>query len=152
MIIWLLIAVLLAVADQILKYLVIENIALTDTIEAVPGLFNLIYVKNTGAAFSILSGKTIFLSFVSIAVCIFVICYLIKNKPKNKLFLISLGMILGGAAGNMIDRVFRHFVVDYIELIFIKFPVFNLADIGITVGAVLLMIYVIFFDSGEKKE
>lgn len=152
MIIWLLTAVLITAADQLIKYLVIENIALTDTIEAIPGLLNFIYVKNTGAAFSILSDKTGLLSVISIAVCVFVIFYLVKYKPKNKLYLVSLGMILGGAAGNMIDRVFRHFVVDYIELVFINFPVFNLADIGITVGAVLLMIYVIFFDNSGKKE
>ena len=152
MIIWLLTAVFITAADQLIKYLVIKNIALTDTIEAIPGLLNFIYVKNTGAAFSILSDKTGLLSVVSVAVCVFVVFYLIKYKPKNKLYLIALGMILGGAAGNMIDRVFRHFVIDYIELAFISFPVFNLADIGITVGAVLLMIYVIFFDNSGKKE
>ena len=95
MIIWLLTAVFITAADQLIKYLVIKNIALTDTIEAIPGLLNFIYVKNTGAAFSILSDKTGLLSVVSVAVCVFVVFYLIKYKPKNKLYLIALGMILG---------------------------------------------------------
>lgn len=151
MIIWLIISLVLTGADQLIKYLVAENIALTDTIEIFPGILNFVYVKNTGAAFSILSGKTYILSIVSLCVCVFLIWYIIKKKPSNKLFLLSLSMILGGAAGNLIDRVFRNFVVDYIEVCFVNFPVFNLADIAITLGAVLLMVYVIFFESKNNE-
>ena len=147
MIIWIALSVLITAADQLIIYIVINNILPTDTIEVIPKILQLVNVKNTGAAFSLLSGRTNLLSIVSIAVCVVLLWYLIVKKPKNKLLLTSLGMILGGAAGNLIDRVFRSFVVDYIEVCFIQFPVFNLADIAITVGAVLLMIYVIFFDS-----
>lgn len=150
MIIWLTISLFLVAADQLIKYLVVQNIALTDTVEAIPDILNFVYVKNTGAAFSILSGRTYILSVVSLLVCVFLVWYLIKKKPQSKLFLISLGMILGGAAGNLIDRVVRKFVVDYIEVCFINFPVFNLADVAITVGAALLMIYVIFFDGKSE--
>ncbi len=146
MIIWLIISLVLIGADQAIKYLVINNIALTDTIEVIPDILNIVYVKNTGAAFSILSGRTYILSIVSFVVCVVLVWYLIKKKPSSKLLLVSLGMILGGAAGNLIDRVARQFVVDYIEVCFITFPVFNLADMAITIGAALLMIYVIFFD------
>ena len=146
MIIWLIISLVLIGADQAIKYLVINNIALTDTIEVIPDVLNIVYVKNTGAAFSILSGRTYILSIVSFVVCVALVWYLIKKKPSSKLLLVSLGMILGGAAGNLIDRVARQFVVDYIEVCFITFPVFNLADMAITIGAALLMIYVIFFD------
>ena len=126
--------------------MVINNIALTDTIEVIPDVLNIVYVKNTGAAFSILSGRTYILSIVSFVVCVALVWYLIKKKPSSKLLLVSLGMILGGAAGNLIDRAARQFVVDYIEVCFITFPVFNLADMAITIGAALSMIYVIFFD------
>ncbi len=146
MIIWITLSLLITAADQLLKYLVLNNISSSDTIALIPHIVQLVYVKNTGAAFSLLSGKTYVLSLVSLAVCIFIVGYLIKKKPQNRLFLVSLGMILGGAVGNLIDRALRNFVVDYIELCFIQFPVFNLADIAITCGAVLLMIYVIFFD------
>lgn len=146
MIIWITLSILITAADQLLKYLVLNNISSSDTITLIPNIVQLVYVKNTGAAFSLLSGKTYVLSLISLAVCIIIVAYLIKKKPQSILFLISLGMILGGAVGNLIDRAFRNFVVDYIELCFVQFPVFNLADIAITCGAVLLMIYVIFFD------
>lgn len=147
MILWIITALIFAGADQYIKYLVIENIALTDTITILHGIVNFVYVKNTGAAFSIFTGKTYILGIISLVVCVGILLYFIIKKPENKLLNASLAMILGGAAGNLIDRMFRGFVVDYIELCFVKFPVFNLADIAITLGAVLLMVYVIFFDS-----
>lgn len=147
MIIWIALSIIITVADQLIKYAVLNNISSTDIITVIPEALQLVFVKNTGAAFSLLSGKTYVLSVVSIAVCVFLVWYLIKKRPQSKLFLVSTGLILGGALGNLIDRVFRNYVVDYIELCFVRFPVFNLADIAITVGAVLLMIYVIFFDN-----
>lgn len=147
MVIWIILSLVVAGADQLVKYIVLENISLTDTVEVIPKILQFVYVKNTGAAFSLLSGKTYILSIVSLAVCIFLILYLIKKRPSSRLLLVSLGLILGGAVGNMIDRMFRNFVVDYIEVLFVQFPVFNLADVAITVGAALLMIYVIFFDN-----
>lgn len=147
MIIWIALSLGITIADQLIKYLVLNNIASTDTITVIPKVLQLVFVKNTGAAFSLFSGKTYVLSLVSIAVCVFVLWYLIKKKPQNRLLSVSLGMVLGGAAGNLIDRVFRNYVIDYAELCFVRFPVFNLADVAITVGAVLLMIYVIFFDN-----
>lgn len=152
MALWIITALIFAGADQYIKYLVIKNIAMTDTIAAIPKILNFVYVKNTGAAFSILSGKTYILGIVSLVVCVGLLLYLIIKKPENKLFLVSLAMILGGAVGNFADRMFRGFVVDYIELCFINFPVFNLADIAITVGAALLMIYVIFFDNKKSDK
>lgn len=147
MIIWIALSLGITIADQLIKYLVLNNIASTDTITVIPKVLQLVFVKNTGAAFSLFSGKTYVLSLVSIAVCVFVLWYLIKKKTQNRLLSVSLGMVLGGAAGNLIDRVFRNYVIDYAELCFVRFPVFNLADVAITVGAVLLMIYVIFFDN-----
>lgn len=147
MIIWIALSLFIAVADQLIKFAVLKNITSTDIITVIPKVLQLVFVKNTGAAFSLFSGKTYVLSMISIAVCAVVLWYLLKKKPQNRLLLISLGMILGGAVGNLADRVFRNYVVDYMELCFVRFPVFNLADVAITVGAVLLMIYVIFFDN-----
>lgn len=146
MIIWIVLSLVVTIGDQLIKYLVLNNISSTDVITVIPKVVQLVFVKNTGAAFSLLSGKTYVLSIISLAVCTAVIWYLIRKKPQSKLLLASLGLILGGAFGNLIDRIFRNYVVDYIELCFVHFPVFNLADIAITVGAVLLMIYVVFFD------
>lgn len=147
MIIWIALSLFIAVADQLIKFAVLKNITSADIITVIPKVLQLVFVKNTGAAFSLFSGKTYVLSMISIAVCAVVLWYLLKKKPQNRLLLISLGMILGGAVGNLADRVFRNYVVDYMELCFVRFPVFNLADVAITVGAVLLMIYVIFFDN-----
>ena len=151
MLIWVIISLAVVLLDQGTKLLVIHNIAPTDTISVLPRILNLIYVKNTGAAFSILSGKTFFLSLISLAVCVGIVWYLIKNRPENKLMLLSVSLVLGGAVGNLIDRMLRGSVVDFFEVIFVDFPVFNVADIAITAGAVLLMIYVLFFDREKKS-
>lgn len=150
MILWIILAVLVIGLDQLTKWLVITHISATETITVLPGLFDFVNVQNTGAAFSILSGNTLILSVISIVFCIAVIVYMVKKKPKNKLLLTALGLIFGGAVGNVIDRIFRGYVVDFIETVFIEFPVFNVADIAITCGAVLLVIYLIFFEGKEE--
>ena len=158
MILWSLIVLIIIVLDQISKYWVINNIGLTDSVTVIPNVIDFVYVKNTGAAFSFLADKTygiIILSCVSIVFCIGVIWFMIKKKPQNKLLTISLALMLSGALGNVIDRVFRGYVVDFIEATFINFPVFNIADIAITFGAILVIIFILFFDkvkSGVEQE
>lgn len=148
--IWFIIAAVIVGLDQFFKYMVISNISLTDTVEFIKGIINFVYVKNTGAAFGIFAGKTYILSIVSVLVCAALILFMIKNKNKSTMLSLSLSMVLGGAIGNLIDRIVRGYVIDYIEPMFIDFPVINFADVAITVGAFLLVIYVIFFDG--KKE
>ena len=155
MVLWLLLAILIIVFDQAVKLWVINNIGATDSIKAIPGVIDFVNVKNTGAAFSFLSEKSygiLILSIVSVLFCIGVVIYVIKKRPKNKLLMFSLSLMLAGALGNAIDRIARGFVIDFIETKFISFPVFNIADISITVGAVLLIIYVLFFETGKSKE
>lgn len=147
MVIWIALSIIIAAADQLIKYAVLKTISSTAIVEVIPKVFRLVFVKNTGAAFSLLSGKTYILSIISLAVCVALVWYLVKKKPSSRLLLTALGLVLGGAIGNMADRIFRGYVVDYIEVVFVEFPVFNLADIAITAGAALLMIYVIFFDN-----
>ena len=152
MILWSVVALFIIAVDQLSKYFVVKNIGLTDCIEIIPNIINFVYVKNTGAAFSFLSQKDygiVLLSIVSVLFCIGVIAYACYYKPKNRLLRLSLSLMFAGAVGNVIDRIVKGFVVDFIELDFINFPVFNLADIAITVGAALLIIYVLFFDKGE---
>ena len=152
MIIWAVIAVLIVFVDQISKYLVVQNIGPYDIIDVIPGAFEFVYVKNTGAAFSILENMTWLLGLISVAFCIFVVIFVIKKRPTSKVFLFSLSLLLGGALGNGIDRIFRKFVVDFIKTSFIDFPVFNVADIAITVGAVILIIYVMKTDSKDAQK
>ena len=148
--IWLIISILIIAADQITKYLVVSGMSIGDTAFSL-GLFDITYVKNEGAAFSMLSGRMSLLSIISVVFCIAVIVYWIKKKPAHPLLCTSLMMIFSGAFANAIDRIFRGFVVDFIHTTFINFPVFNIADIAITVGAGLLILYEILFDKEDKN-
>ena len=149
--IWLIISILIIIADQLVKYFVAAGMSVGDTAFSVLNLFDITYVQNQGAAFSILSGKLSILSLISVIFCVGVVVYWIKKKPTHPLLCTALTMMFAGAFGNAIDRIFRGFVVDYIQTTFINFPVFNIADIGITVGAALLVLYVILFDKEDKN-
>ena len=127
------------ILDQITKYLVAANIPLGDVVPVWPGVFHLTHVRNTGMAFSLLQGgRWFFLVMTLIAFgALFVV--LKKKWVTHPLGLWSLAAIAGGALGNLIDRVRLGYVVDMIEVEFIRFPVFNVADCFITCGCVLLM-------------
>lgn len=149
--IYILITIIITAADQLIKYFVSDSMMVGQTAFSVLNVFDITYVQNRGAAFSMLSGKLSLLSVISIVFCIGVVVYWIRKKPKHPLLCTSLTMLFAGALGNGIDRIFRGFVVDYIRTLFIDFPVFNIADIGITIGAALLVIYVIWFDREDKN-
>ncbi|WP_276877668.1 signal peptidase II [Anaerococcus hydrogenalis] len=108
-------------------------------------LINLIYVENKGAAFGILQNKRIFFIILTLVVVIYLLYYFIRNMKSNpNLLNLSLSLIVSGALGNFYDRLIHGFVVDFIEFSFFSFPVFNVADILVTVGSVLLMVFIIF--------
>ena len=149
--IWLIISALIILADQITKYLVVSNMGVGETLFSVLNIFDITYVQNKGAAFSIMSGKMPLLGLISVVFCVAVVVYWVKKKPSHPLLCTAVMMMFAGAFSNAIDRIFRGFVVDYIRTLFIDFPVFNIADIGITVGAALLVVYFIFFDKEDKN-
>lgn len=148
-IVCILLAAMLIGGDFAVKQFILNNVSLGETFGHFTKLFDFTYVRNTGAAFSILSGKMWILSAVSVLFCIGTILFFIIKKPKNKLFCIALTLIFAGAFGNAIDRVFYGYVVDFIETTFINFAVFNIADIAITVGAILFVIYMLL--DGQKE-
>ena len=127
--------------DQFTKYLMFYNKKLFINKDFL--LFKLDFVKNYGAAFNILSGSRIFLSLISIIFSILLIYLIFRKNTLNSFDLYAYSFILGGTIGNGIDRIYKGFVVDFINLNFINFPVFNIADISINVGFILL-IYNIF--------
>ncbi len=149
--IWLIITLIIIAADQAVKYLVVSGMNVGDTAFSIINLFDITYVQNRGAAFSMLSGRLSLLSLISIAFCVGAAIYWIKKKPTHPLLRAAVTMMFSGAFANALDRIFRGYVVDYIQASFINFPVFNIADIGITTGAALLVIYVIWFDKEEKN-
>ena len=106
-------------------------------------LFTVDYVKNYGAAFNLFTGSRIFLSLVSITISIILIYIILRRKDIKKIHLFSYSFILGGSLGNGIDRIYKGYVLDYINLKFIDFPIFNIADISINIGIILLLYTVI---------
>lgn len=142
-------------ADRISKLWVISSAETGEVFAEIGNAFSFMYVQNRGAAFSMLSGRLGFLSLISIAFCIGVAVYWFVKKPTDKLLCSALAMMAAGALGNAVDRIVYGYVVDFIKTEFINFPVFNIADIAITVGAVLLVASVFFEDrkkgGAEKK-
>lgn len=125
--------------DQLVKYLVVSNMQLNQIIPVVPGILNLRYIQNDGAAFSFLAGKQIFL-IIATSVALLAIAYILwKHRPKNKAVFFGFVLILAGGVGNWIDRVLNGYVVDYFEFAFVNFAIFNLADTFVTVGLVLFL-------------
>ena len=102
-------------------------------------LFKLDFVKNYGAAFNIFSGSRVFLSLISTFFSILLIYLILRKNTLNSFDLYSYSFILGGTIGNGIDRIYRGFVVDFINLNIINFPVFNIADISINIGFIILL-------------
>ena len=148
---WAALGSVLILADQIVKFLVCRNLSQSDSVVIIPHILNFIYVKNTGAAFSMFSDKTLVLGIISIIFCILVLLFWYFKKPSHPLLKFALTLLFAGALGNAIDRILRGFVVDFIETSFIKFPVFNVADICITMGTVFFMVYLLFFDKDGHK-
>lgn len=145
-------AVLFLGLDQLTKYIVISNMELFETVPFIKGFMDFTYIHNTGGAWGILNRHTeVLIAFtaVAMAICVFV---LIKYA-KNKILFLALCLILSGGLGNMIDRIFRGGkVIDFLHVTFIDFPVFNIADIVVCVGAGLLLLYFILDTIKERKE
>jgi len=123
--------------DQFTKYLMFYNHKIFINNDFL--LFRLDFVKNYGAAFNIFSGSRIFLSLISVLFSILLIYLIFRKNSLNSIDLYSYSFILGGTVGNGIDRIYKGFVVDFINLNIINFPVFNIADISINIGFVFLL-------------
>lgn len=130
--------------DQIIKFLVINYLKPVQYIDVIDGFLRFRYVENTGAIFGSFSTHTVVLTVFSIILLGFTIFFLISNKNNNKLVNVCLLFMISGGIGNIIDRIRLHYVVDFIEPLFVNFAVFNFADCLITVGAFALIIYLIY--------
>lgn len=139
------IVVVFVVLDQIVKYLVRANIALGEVVGFIPHLLGLTYVRNTGAAFSILSAHTWLLTLVSAAASVAIAVAIWKNVFRHPVGKLILSVILAGAVGNLIDRALFGYVTDMFKTLFMNFAVFNVADICVVCGGIAMVVYVLFF-------
>lgn len=154
-VIYLLITLVLVGIDQLTKYLVLQYMADGVPVTAIPHVLQFRYIYNTGAAFSMFSGRTLTLSAVTIAILIVMIVLFIKGRFSTRLLRAGAILVIAGGFGNLIDRLFRHYVVDFIEFTFTQFAVFNFADCCVTIGAVLLIVAILISiakDSGKEKQ
>lgn len=145
------IAALIVVIDQVIKYFVSLYLPQVGVVTAVPHILDLTYVENTGVAFGMFKDMR-FIFIILTSVIIVVLLYIIiSRKISSKLFLISASLIIGGGIGNLIDRIVYGYVIDYLQLSFFS-PVCNFADYAVTVGTVLLIIYMLFLSNDSEKE
>ena len=146
------VGVLLVVADQLIKLWAVSSLEPVGSITVIENVFSLTYVENRGAAWGMMAGAKWYLILMPIIIIVGVLAFLIIKKLKDPILLWACMLIISGGIGNLIDRIFRGFVVDYLHATFIDFPVFNLADCCITIGAGLLILYVILSEIKERKE
>lgn len=142
------------IIDRIVKFIIILSMSLGESIKIINNFFNITYVANDGAAFSILSSKVILLIIISLIVLIFLIRYIVKNELK-KIEYISYGILMGGILGNLFDRIIYSSVIDYLDFnIFgYKFPIFNFADVCIVISIGIILIDMIRGEAhGNKGE
>ena len=145
---------LLLFADQITKYLTLHDLKDTSGIVLIPGVFELQYVENRGAAFGILQHKRFLLILISMAI-LGVLYFFYRRFPEGKRYLplrLLSVLLVSGALGNMIDRIFRGYVVDFLYFKLINFPVFNVADCYVVISVIALFFLFCFYYSDEELE
>lgn len=149
------IAVLCAI-DQIIKAIVKVHLMPVGSISVIPGILEWKYIENTGAAFGSFSDNTLLLSVFTLVVIIGCFIALLSGKIKKKVYIVFIVMITSGGLSNLLDRMFRSakfmcgYVIDYINVLFVDFAVFNFADCLITVGCICMLIYALLFDKKDK--
>ena len=147
---------ILTVCDQILKYFVNLKIDMYETIEVVKigsvKIFSLTHIRNDGAAWSIMAGKSWFLIGLPIIVILIGLVYLFRIRKKSKFEVVSLAILIAGGIGNLIDRIRLKEVIDYIKFEPINFPVFNFADICVVVGGIMFCIYMLIVEERNNRK
>jgi len=149
----LIISILCILIDQISKLIIVNSFDVDNGFNVIKGFFSITYVKNTGAAWGMFSNGTIILSLVSIVFLFFMIKYIYELKNINYLSIFSYGMLMGGIIGNLIDRLLRNYVIDFLNFnIFgYDFPVFNIADSFIVISIILIVIESFWRDKNDSR-
>lgn len=143
---------MLVILDQVIKIIVDTNMAVSESIPVIQDVLHLTYVQNEGAAFGIFQGQRWILVGVTSVVILAGIYLLAARKLKSRFLIWSAALVIAGGLGNLIDRIFRHFVIDYIEVRLINFAVFNFADCCVVVGTIMIVCYLLFGELWAKKK
>ena len=136
--------------DIYTKSLAIKNLLGKTAKPLIKGFLSLYYTENTGAAFSIFRDQALLLVCLPIAMLIGIVIYVFVVRSKNPFFLTGVSLILGGGIGNLIDRISKGYVVDFLRFDFVDFPIFNFADTFVFMGTVLLLFYCFFTKEGRE--
>ena len=145
------ITMLIIVAVGLSADLITKTVFTNQTLPVIDGVVSIFFTWNTGAGWSILSNHTLFLTILSALLVVAMIFLAIKFRPKDWVFAIGFALVFAGAFGNLVDRVFFGAVRDFICLEFINFPIFNFADVFLTIGAIMLAIWLIFLYQKKEK-
>ncbi len=154
MLIWIAVIILAVLADQVTKFLVVNFLDRSESLDIIKGVFRFTYVENRGAAFGMLNDSRWVFMVISTVAIVALLVYLIKFSPDNKMARLGIALVIGGGIGNMIDRIFLGYVIDFLD--FCAFPnlwmwVFNVADACVCVGAGIIALYLIIDVVKEAK-
>ncbi|MEY8370481.1 signal peptidase II [Aerococcaceae bacterium 50-4] len=139
---YLLIAILVAI-DQIVKYWTVTTFAINEGQDVIPGILSFFYIQNDGAAWGIFSGQ-MWLFYIITIVVVAVLVYMLHKEGKDSALLSTgLSFMIAGALGNFIDRLHLNYVIDMFRLEFVEFPIFNVADVCLSIGVILMIVYMI---------
>lgn len=146
------IGIVILILDQLSKWLVATQMQVGDSVELIPNFLYITSTRNTGAAWSILEGKMWFFYLVTVVVLVIVVYYMQKYGRHKPFLGVALGFVIGGTLGNFVDRLFHGSVVDFIHVYLgsYSYPVFNLADSSLVIGAILILLYTLFDQKKEK--
>ena len=147
------ISLIVIIIDRILKVLVTNNFVLNVRNKIIDGFFYITNCHNEGAAFSLFSGNVLFLIFITLIV-LFLIYRTINKENVNKIGILAYGLLLGGILGNLYDRIFYGYVIDYLDFVIFKFnfAIFNLSYAAIVIGAILLIVFEGSDNDGRKNK
>ena len=154
MMIYAVLTLVLIALDQTAKFIARKILAGSGPVGFIKYIMDFVYVENRGAAFGIMQDTRWFLIALTLVVLAVLLVYVIKTKNKTPLLLSASSLIFAGGIGNLIDRIAFGYVTDFLHFLFIDFPCFNIADICVCIGAVLMIIYILFSENirGEADE
>lgn len=149
---YIIIGILVLILDIISKHWALGALAAGEGIPLIPGVFHLTYVENTGIAFGMMENKRIVFITLSVIILAALFIYLLKAPRRDVWLKLGTALVISGSLGNLIERVSKGYVVDFLDFRLINFPVFNVADIAVCVGAAALVIHFLFGGGAEKPQ